>query len=58
MLRASVRLGAVLLVVMGFAHGLHVARADNVEPYLWAASAALVIQGILTLVHLRRKGRR
>jgi len=58
MLRKSVRLGAVLLVVMGFAHGVHVARAEDLEPYLWGASVALVIQGILTLACLRREGRR
>jgi hypothetical protein len=52
------QLGALLLVILGFAHGVHVARAEAIEPYLWGASAALVIQGILTLASLRREGRR
>ena len=54
MLRRLVGLGAVLLIVLGVAHAVHVGRSDDVEPYLWAASIFLVVQGILTLVFVKR----
>lgn len=53
MLRVCVRLGAVLLIVLGGLHAVYVARAEDVEPYLWGGSAFLVAQGVLTWVYLR-----
>ncbi len=47
-------LGGALLIVLGILHGGHVARADDVEPYLWAASLFLIAHGVLTLVYVRR----
>ena len=47
--------GAVLLIVLGFLHAVHVGRSDDVEPYLWAVSLFLVLQGALTLVFLKQR---
>ena len=50
----AVSIGAVLLVAVGVLHAIHVARADDVEPYLWVGSIFLVLQGVITLVWMRR----
>ena len=50
-----VGLGAVLLIVLGILHAIHVGRSADVEPYLWAVSLFLIVQGVLTLVLLRRQ---
>ena len=51
----AITAGGALLIVLGLLHGVHVARADDVEPYLWAASLFLIVQGIATLIYMRRK---
>lgn len=56
-LRAAVSLGAVFLIILGVAHAVHVARSEDVEPYLWMASIILVVQGLLTLLYFRRIGK-
>ncbi len=56
-LRAAVSLGAVFLIILGVAHAVYVARAEDVEPYLWMASIILVVQGLLTLLYFRRSGK-
>ena len=53
-LKRIVLIGAVLLVVLGGLHALHVGTSDDVEPYLWIASAFLVVQGIATVLLIRR----
>lgn len=57
-MRQVVRIGAALLIVMGVLHAVHVGRSHDVEPYLWAASLFLIVQGILTLALLRRGNKR
>ena len=54
-MKKAITLGGALLIVLGLFHGVHVARSDDVEPYLWAASLFLIVQGILTLIYIRRK---
>ncbi|MFQ5622854.1 MAG: hypothetical protein ACE5FS_05595 [Paracoccaceae bacterium] len=48
-MRKVVATGAYGLIVLGVVHAVHVARSGDVEPYLWAASLFLVMQGVLTL---------
>lgn len=50
-----VGVGAALLIALGVLHAVHVGRSDDVEPYLWAVSLFLIMQGVLTLVVLRRR---
>lgn len=50
----TVYLGAILLVILGPLHAIHVSRSDDVEPYLWIASLFLVVQGLLTTILIRR----
>ncbi len=57
-LKSFVTGGSVLLILLGCLHAVHVALADDVEPYLWAVSAFLIVHGVLTLVYLRRRGKR
>ena len=54
----TVLVGAILLIVLGVSHGVHVGRSDDVEPYLWVASLFMVIQGLLTIILIRRAGYR
>lgn len=53
-MKKVIALGSVLLIVLGVLHGVHVGRADDVEPYLWAASLFLVLQGVVTLIFVRK----
>ena len=53
-LERSVVLGAILLIVLGVLHAVHVGRSEDVEPYLWVASMFMVIQGLLTINFVRR----
>ena len=57
-MKRTVLLGAILLIVLGIWHAVHVGRSDDVEPYLWIASVFLVIQGLLTIKLIRRAGHR
>lgn len=50
----AITAGGVLLILLGVLHAIHVARSDDVEPYLWTASLFLIAQGILTLIYMRR----
>jgi intracellular septation protein A len=52
-MKTIVSIGAVLLIIMGVWHAVHVGRADDVEPYLWVASLFLLVQGGLTLIFVR-----
>ncbi len=52
-MRKVISVGAVLLIIMGIWHAIHVGRADDVEPYLWVASLFLMVQGVLTLIFVR-----
>lgn len=47
--------GAGLLIVLGVLHAVHVGRASDVEPYLWAVSLFLIVQGVLTLIFARSR---
>ena len=58
MLRRFVFLGAIFLIALGVMHAIHVGRADDVEPYLWAASLFMLVQGSLTILLLLRSGQR
>lgn len=53
-MKKAIIAGGVLLIVLGVMHGIHVGHSDDIEPYLWAASLFLIVQGILTLVYVRR----
>ena len=53
-LKYIVSLGAALLILIGILHAVYVARASDVEPYLWAISFFLIWQGGLTLVFTRK----
>ncbi len=53
-LRNAVECGACLLILLGVGHAVHVGRSGDVEPYLWVASMFLVLQGLLTIVLVRR----
>ena len=55
-LRNIVFIGGVLLIALGIWHGVHVGRADDVEPYLWLGSLFLIVQGVLTVTWVRRTG--
>ncbi len=57
-LNRIVLFGAVLLVALGVLHAVHVGRSDDVEPYLWVASAFIVAQGLLTIILIRGSGHR
>lgn len=46
--------GGALLILLGILHAIHVGRSEDVEPYLWAASLFLIVQGVLTLAYVRR----
>ena len=48
-LKSIVRIGARLLIALGILHAVQVGLSDDVEPYLWLASAFLVAQGFLTI---------
>ena len=52
-LRRIVHIGAILLIALGILHAMHVGTSDDVEPYLWGASAFLVVQGIITIGLIR-----
>ncbi len=54
-MKRAASIGAVLLIGLGILHAVHVGRADDVEPYLWAGSLFLIVQGFLTLAVLRRR---
>ena len=56
-LRRIVRIGAILLIVLGILHALHVGASDDVETYLWVAPAFLALQGIITIVSIRGAGK-
>ena len=53
-LQRTVLVGAILLITLGVSHAVHVGRSDDVEPYLWVASLFMVIQGLLTIILIRR----
>ena len=53
-MKKAITAGGVLLILFEILHAIHVGRADDVEPYLWAASLFLIVQGILTLVYVRQ----
>ena len=55
-LKRTVLGGAILLIILGVLHGVHVGTSDDVEPYLWIASAFLLLQGMMTIVLIRRRG--
>ena len=48
-LKRVVLIGSILLIVLGLLHAIHVGRSDDVEPYLWAGSIFLVVQGLVTI---------
>ena len=52
-MKTVVSVGAIFQIALGALHALHVARASDVEPYLWVASLFLIIQGAVTLKFLR-----
>lgn len=54
-LERIVLIGAILSIAFGMLHAVHVGTSDDVEPYLWAASAFLVLQGIATINLIRRR---
>lgn len=56
-LKRIVLTGAILLIALGILHAVHVGGSDDVEPYLWIASAFLVLQGIVTIVLVRSAGK-
>jgi hypothetical protein len=55
-LKRTVLFGAILLIVLGMGHAIHVGQSDDVEPYLWVASVFALVQGLLTIVLIRRTG--
>ena len=55
LMQKLVGLGAALLIILGLLHAVHVGRSDDVEPYLWAVSLFLIVQGVLTLVLLKQR---
>ena len=55
-LKRTVLGGSILLIILGVLHAVHVGTSDDVEPYLWIASAFLALQGMMTIVLIRRSG--
>ena len=55
-LRNIVFVGGVFLIALGLLHGVHVGRADDVEPYLWIVSLFLIAQGVVTVTWVRQTG--
>ncbi len=54
-MKRTVTAGALLLIVLGILHAVHVGRSDDVEYYLFAVSLFLIVQGVLTLIFARSR---